>query len=109
MQAAARCMSEAYARRRDLVLALCAAAGSSPIRFPAPQGAFYCFVDIRELKSPSASIAERLLEECAIAMAPGSAYGSCGEGFLRMTIAASEAEIEAGVRGLLEWAACQRG
>jgi aspartate aminotransferase len=109
MQAAARQMSETYACRRERVLQVSGRWGSSPIRFHAPQGAFYFFIDARDMKFPALTIAEDLLEQCSIAVVPGSAYGKCGEGFLRMTIAASEPEIEAGVLGLLEWAARQKG
>jgi bifunctional pyridoxal-dependent enzyme with beta-cystathionase and maltose regulon repressor activities len=38
-------------------------------------------------------------------MVPGSVYGGCGEGFLRMTIAVAERDIEAGLNRLQEWAA----
>jgi len=34
---------------------------------------------------------------------PGSAFGEHGEGFVRMTIAASEADIEAGFKAILGW------
>ena len=40
-------------------------------------------------------------------MVPGSVYGECGEGFLRMTIAASEETVEEGICGLLSWAGQQ--
>ena len=109
MQAAALRMRDAYARRREHVLQISRSRSPSGVRFQAPQGAFYFFLDVRKLRSPSSVIAEELLAQCAIAMVPGSVYGNCGEGFLRMTIAASDQEIEAGVLGLLKWAATQEG
>lgn len=109
MQAAAQQMSQTYARRRDYVLQASGRWRPSPLRFHAPEGAFYFFVDARGLNSPTLAIAADLLEQCSIAVVPGSVYGKCGEGFLRMTIAASEPEIEAGVLGILEWAAKQKG
>jgi aspartate/methionine/tyrosine aminotransferase len=52
-------------------------------------------------------VSERLLEEAGVAVVPGSAYGECGEGFLRMTIAAAEGDIKAGFEAILRWAAAQ--
>ena len=47
---------------------------------------------------------ERLLEEAGVGLVPGSAFGEQGEGFVRMTIAAPEQEVEAGMRTILDWA-----
>jgi aspartate/methionine/tyrosine aminotransferase len=98
-------MVAAYARRRGRVLDLYRAYGPTPIRLTAPQGAFYYFLDARALGMPSVTMAERLLEEASVAVVPGAVYGDCGEGFLRMTIAASDAEVEAGISAILAWAA----
>jgi aspartate aminotransferase len=102
-----RKMVQAYAHRRDMVVQLWREFGSTPIRVQPPQGAFYFFLDIRELRRPSAEVSERLLEEPGVAVVPGSAYGECGEGFLRMTIAAAEEDIKAGFEAILRWAAAQ--
>ena len=69
-----------------------------------PQGAFYFFLDFRPLKMTSAEICERILEEAGVGLVPGSAFGDEGEGFVRMTIAASDEEVEAGFRKIIEWA-----
>jgi aspartate/methionine/tyrosine aminotransferase len=45
-----------------------------------------------------------LLEEAGVALVPGSAFGEYGEGFVRMTIAASDEEVEAGFRKIVAWA-----
>ncbi len=97
-------MRAAYGRRRDLVLRLAAEAGTARLRVPPPQGAFYFFLDFRDLGMPSAEICERILEEEGVGLVPGSAFGEQGEGFVRMTIAASDAEVEAGFRRILAWA-----
>ena len=107
MAEASRQMVAGYARRRDLVMRLWREYGETPVRVTAPQGAFYFFIDVRALGKPSAEIAERLLDEAHVAVVSGAAYGACGEGFLRMTIAASDAEIEAGFKAILDWAAKQ--
>jgi aspartate aminotransferase len=54
----------------------------------APQGAFYCFPSYR-LDVPSLDLATALLEEAHVATVPGSAFGQCGEGFLRLCYSTS--------------------
>ncbi len=61
-----------------------------------PMGAFYFFLDMRLLKMTSVEICERILEEAGVGFIPGSAFGEQGEGFVRMTIAASDEEVEEG-------------
>jgi aspartate aminotransferase len=53
-----------------------------------PQGAFYCFPSYRLDKS-SLELATELLEEIHVATVPGSAFGHCGEGFLRLCYSTS--------------------
>jgi aspartate/methionine/tyrosine aminotransferase len=109
MQQAAQQMRAAYANRRDLVLRLAAELESELVLIRPPMGAFYYFLDMRALGMPSAEICERLLNEAGVALVPGSGFGQEGEGFVRMTIAASEAEIEEGFRKVIEWAEHARG
>jgi aspartate/methionine/tyrosine aminotransferase len=97
-------MRTAYARRRELVLRLSHEFESDKVLVAPPQGAFYFFLDFRPLKMTSAEVCERLLEEAGVALVPGSAFGEYGEGFVRMTIAASDEEVEAGFRKIVEWA-----
>lgn len=104
VQAAAAEMRAAYARRRDLVLRVAAAHESENIFVTPPLGAFYFFLDLRPLKLPSSELCERVLEEAGVGLVPGNAFGHGGEGFVRMTIAASENDVETGFRAILEWA-----
>ncbi|HEY5731197.1 MAG TPA: pyridoxal phosphate-dependent aminotransferase [Anaerolineales bacterium] len=97
-------MRAAYSRRRELVLHLANELGSRKVLVSPPQGAFYFFLDFRPLKMTSAEVCERLLEDASVALVPGSAFGEYGEGFVRMTIAASDEEVEAGFRKIVEWA-----
>ena len=97
-------MRAAYAKRRQLVLDIAREHGESPVHVIPPMGAFYFFLDLRALKMPSVEICERLLDEAGVGLVPGSAFGAQGEGFVRMTIAASEQEVEAGMRAILDWA-----
>jgi aspartate/methionine/tyrosine aminotransferase len=104
VQEAAAEMRAAYARRRELVLQIAQEYEGSPVRVRPSQGAFYFFLDFRALQMPSLEICERILEEASIGLVPGSAFGAQGEGFVRMTIAASDAEVEEGFRAILDWA-----
>ena len=110
-QKATEHMRAAYARRRDLVLrlshelesdALSVSKGEKVLVTP-PQGAFYFFLDFRPLKMTSLEICERILNEAGVGLVPGSAFGEQGEGFIRMTIAASDEDVEAGFRKIVEW------
>jgi aspartate/methionine/tyrosine aminotransferase len=104
MQEVSQQMTATYARRRDMVMRLWRENRPPLIGLNEPQGAFYFFIDVRRLGMKSTELAERLLEEASVALVPGSAFGNSGEGFLRLTTAATDADIEAGFRSLLEWA-----
>ena len=97
-------MRRAYARRRELVLRLSHELECENVLVIPPQGAFYFFLDFRPLQMSSVEICERILEEAGVGLVPGSAFGAQGEGFVRMTIAASDEDVEAGFRKIIEWA-----
>jgi aspartate/methionine/tyrosine aminotransferase len=97
-------MRAAYARRRALVLRLAHELECDKVLVTPPQGAFYFFLDFRPLKMTSVEICERILEEAGVGLVPGSAFGDEGEGFVRMTIAASDEDVEAGFRKIVAWA-----
>lgn len=54
-----------------------------------PFGAFYIFPSIKEFDMTSDEFATRLLKEQKVAVVPGTAFGDCGEGFLRISYAYS--------------------
>ena len=54
-----------------------------------PFGAFYVFPSIKEFNMTSEEFATRLLKEEKVAVVPGTAFGDCGEGFLRISYAYS--------------------
>lgn len=54
-----------------------------------PYGAFYIFPCIREFGMTSEEFASKFLEEEKVAVVPGTAFGDCGEGFLRISYAYS--------------------
>lgn len=97
-------MRSAYARRRELVLRVARVLESGKVLIIPPQGAFYFFLDLRALNKSSAEMCERILEEEGVGLVPGSAFGEQGEGFIRMAIAASDEDVEAGFRKIMAWA-----
>ena len=80
--------------RRDLMLDLLSEIPT--LECNVPDGAFYLFpkysVDIS-----SAELAKRMLEEVHVAVTPGIAFGPHGEGFFRLSYAASEEDIREGI------------
>lgn len=102
-------MRAVYTRRREIVMQVAREYGESPVRVMPPQGAFYFFLDFRALNIPSLEIFERILEQTGVGLVPGTAFGEQGEGFMRMTIAASDANVEKGFRYILDWASQQVG
>jgi aspartate/methionine/tyrosine aminotransferase len=68
-----------------------------------PLGAFYVFADARSWGADSVTLANRLLEEAGVAVAPGVDFGPGGEGFLRFSYATSLDRLREGVARLAEW------
>lgn len=66
-----------------------------------PYGAFYVFPCIKEFGMSSDEFANRFLEEEKVAVVPGTAFGDCGEGFLRISYAYSLEHLKEAV-GRLE-------
>jgi len=54
-----------------------------------PMGAFYVFPSIKKTRMTSEEFCERLLMDQKVAVVPGTAFGSCGEGFIRCSYAYS--------------------
>lgn len=59
-----------------------------------PMGAFYVFPNIRRFGMTSEEFATKLLENQRVAVVPGSAFGECGEGFLRISYAYSIEDLK---------------
>lgn len=59
-----------------------------------PYGAFYVFPSIRRFGMSSEEFANRLLQEEKVAVVPGTAFGDCGEGFLRISYAYSIQDLK---------------
>lgn len=65
-----------------------------------PLGAFYMFPCIKEFGMTSDEFATRLLQEEELAVVPGTAFGDCGEGFLRISYAYSIDELREAMKRL---------
>jgi aminotransferase len=88
-------MVEDYNRRRLVIVKGLCDIGLSCFE---PKGAFYAFPSIRRTGMNSEEFAERLLAEEKVAVVPGSAFGACGEGYVRCCYATSLADIEEALR-----------
>lgn len=84
-------MRESYNRRRNFVMNALKEMGLPCFE---PYGAFYVFPSIQEFNMTSDEFATRLLENEKVAVVPGTAFGSCGEGFLRLSYAYSIDELK---------------
>ncbi|MBZ6078626.1 pyridoxal phosphate-dependent aminotransferase [Microvirga puerhi] len=71
------------------------------VELPPPSGAFYAFLKIKSQKT-SKEIAMGLIEEANVGLAPGSAFGEAGEGYLRLCYARKASDLEEAVRRIGE-------
>ncbi len=81
-----RRMRESYDERRRFVLHTLREMGLPCFE---PEGAFYVFPCIKEFGMTSDEFATKLLQEEKVAIVPGTAFGDCGEGYLRISYAYS--------------------
>ena len=79
-------MRESYDQRRRFVLHAFEEMGLTCFE---PNGAFYAFPSIKRFGMTSDEFATRFLQEEKVAVVPGTAFGACGEGFLRVSYAYS--------------------
>jgi aspartate aminotransferase len=99
-QDAAEAMVARYsARRARIVGGINAIEG---LQAHEPDGAFYAWVDTRALGMTSAEFSLHLLAHGDVATYPGTAFGSAGEGFVRLTFATSEDTISVGLERIAE-------
>ncbi len=78
-------------RRKFILEGLSAIKGIKP---NVPKGAFYVFPDISSFGLSSAEFCDKLLEQQKVVCVPGSAFGSCGEGFVRMSYTADIKDLK---------------
>ena len=91
------------ARAAQLVARLSAMPG---VEAPRPDGAMYVLFRIRGFDD-SVALAHRLLAEAGLGLAPGAAFGSEAEGWLRWCFAATAESLDAGADALAGWLARQ--
>jgi len=90
-----RMMAKEYNRRRRVTLDGFRKAGYSCFE---PKGAFYVFPCIKESGLSSEEFCERLLVEQKVLVVPGTAFGKCGEGYIRACYASSMENINEAMR-----------
>ena len=81
-----------YQKRRDIIVE--GLNELSGVSCQKPQGAFYVFPNIKAFNKTSSEIANMMLEEAGVALLPGSAFGTKGEGYLRLSYANSVENIQ---------------
>ena len=80
-----------YDRRRKFLIKALRGMGMECFE---PFGAFYVFPCIKEYGMSSDEFAEALLAEEKLAVVPGTAFGGCGEGFIRISYAYSIEDLK---------------
>lgn len=85
-----------YQRRRDRLVHALHTAG---IPAPLPKGSLYIWGKTPGSLS-SAAFAERLLDEVALVVTPGASFGSCGEGYFRLSLTVPDTDVEEAVTRL---------
>jgi LL-diaminopimelate aminotransferase len=83
LDAEVRAMNAVYERRRDLV---CEALTQAGVRVTPPKGTIYIWAPVPEGFESSAAYCEHVLEQAAVVISPGGAYGPNGEGFFRISL-----------------------
>lgn len=93
-----RQIQETYRAKRDLMMAH--VGNMTKVRANLPEGTFYVLLDVRGLGPSSAAIAEDLLSTAGVVVTPGSAFGSGGEGYLRLNLAGDLDIVSEGAKRL---------
>ena len=91
-------MTSCYQERRNYITERLAEMPS--IEYEKPKGTFYAFPSIKKTKLSSEEFALKLLEEEQVVVVPGDAFGTFGEGYIRISYAASMEELKKGMDGL---------
>ncbi len=92
-------MRQAFWKRRDLAVELFNQ--SDKLTVLSPEGAFYLFVNIKQVSSNSMQFCEDLLKQKGVAVVPGLGFGS--EGYFRFSFATSEENIKVGIKRIIEF------
>ena len=93
-------MREEYRLRRNFIVSSLNEAG---IPCHLPKGAFYVFPDIRGTGLTSREFSLKLLETKNVAVVPGTAFGTCGEGYVRCSYATAMDQIKIAVERITDF------
>ena len=94
-------VADAREHYRGNLEAACSLLDARGIRYLRPNGAFYLWVDVRHVaEGDVAGWAERFLLHEHVAVAPGSAFGRSGEGWIRVCLAAGRHDLLEGLSRL---------
>jgi LL-diaminopimelate aminotransferase len=92
-------MNQVYARRRDLV---CDALAEIGVDVKRPKATIYIWAPIPDGFESAAAYCEHVLEESAVVISPGGAYGASGEGFFRISLTTPDERLTEAVERLRE-------
>jgi LL-diaminopimelate aminotransferase len=90
-------MNAVYARRRDLV---CEALAQAGVQVTPPKATIYIWAPVPAGFETAAEYCEHVLEEAAVVISPGGAYGPNGEGFFRISLTAPDDRLLEAVQRL---------
>ncbi|MDX6572703.1 MAG: LL-diaminopimelate aminotransferase [Gaiellales bacterium] len=82
-------LRELYGRRRDVV---CDGLEALGLEFERPRGALYVWMRVPG-GGGSVAFAQRLLEQAAVVVGPGAAYGPTSDGYVRLSLTAPESRL----------------
>jgi LL-diaminopimelate aminotransferase len=90
-------MNAIYQRRRDLV---CAALAEIGVSVTPPRGTIYIWAPVPDGFDSAAAYCEHVLEEAAVVISPGGAYGASGEGYFRISLTTPDDRLTEAVERL---------
>jgi LL-diaminopimelate aminotransferase len=91
-------MNRIYTRRRDLVVETLADIG---VAVDSPKGTIYVWAPVPEGHT-STSFAEKVLEDAAVVISPGSMYGRSGEGYFRISLTTPDEKLSEALERMRE-------
>ena len=91
-------VARSAAHYRDNLAAATALLDARGLRYLPPTGAFYLWIDVSHVSGGDVlAWCERFLDRQGVAVAPGSAFGASGEGWIRVCVASDQAELLEGL------------
>lgn len=92
-------MVDHYSRRRKKITKLLS--NTDLLAGTPPEGTFFFFLDVRKYGMDSQSLVDMLMEQYGVVTVPGSLYGPAGEGFLRISFAYDEENLQQGLDSII--------